>query len=362
MVDAAEPAARDAKYRSSRFPYCPVLDLEAMHSGMYEFEPSYSAEFYTKSGTAHHENIQFWMPNLPRHGRFVWGDWGCTNHKCPDRNKVFHETGDMSYKDVGYVHFAPPLRDKDKTLKQKKRRLKKGLRPHVCPKCQGTKFKYLEIVFLREHGVSGHVDKVLLVGAKIYILDYKTTTFRRFEGEWEGHLPYLSNVAQISNYCVMFERKYKHRPTSWVLVYVPRERPKNMGYYGKGQGPIFLPLSQKWTDKTRRQYSERLDRAKAGREAVEKLLQYADSKKPSDEKITALAVGVSAIRPCRIPLEYETYLEGKFKYKEPCPHFKSGKCSIKSSAPTRIVNRIKYLANEVVNEEDSPSRQHWQRR
>ena len=361
MVEAKDPAARDAKYRSSRFPYCPVLDLEAMHTGMYEFEPSYSAEFYTKSGTAHHENIQFWMPNLKRHGRYVWGDWGCTNRECPDWNKAFEQTGDASHKGVGWVSWAPVLREKDKTLKQKKMRLKKGLRPHKCPSCGGTKFKYLEITFQNEHGVSGHVDKVLLVGAKIFILDYKTTTFRRFEGEWEGHLPYLSNIAQISNYCVMFERKYKHRPSSWVLVYVPRERPANMGYYGRGSGPIFLPLSQKWTDKNRKQYAARLDRAKAGREAVEKLLQYADHKKTDAEKIETLAKAVSAIRPCRIPLEYETYLEGKFKYKEPCPHFKSGKCAVAKAAPTRIVNRIKYLANEVVCEKDSPSRAGWQR-
>lgn len=333
-----------------------------MHTGMYEFEPSYESEFYTKSGTAHHENIQFWMPNLKRHGRYVWGDWGCTNRECPDWNKAFELTGDASHKHVGWVQWAPALREKDKTTKQKKKRLQKGLRPHKCPACGGTKFKYLEITFLREHGVSGHVDKVLLVGAKIFILDYKTTTFRRFEGEWEGHLPYLSNIAQISNYCVMFERKYNHRPTSWILVYVPRERPKNFGYYGRGSGPIFLPLSQKWTPKLYKQYSARLDRAKAGREAVEALLQHADRKKPSEEKIQKLAVGVSEMRPCRIPLEYETYLEGKFKYKEPCPHFQSGKCAVSKAAPTRIVNRIKYLAKEIVSEEDSPSREGWQRR
>jgi len=337
LVEHKEDPIKDVGYRSSAFPYCPIVDMENMQSGLEGFEPSYNSEFYTGSGTAHHENLQKWIPLMRKHGVHVWGDWACTNYKCPDWNKTFDETGDVNYKNMGRIVFAKPAVKKDGKLS-----FKTGLKPTKCKSCGATHFKYLEVTFAEEFGVSGHVDMIFYIGGKIVIIDFKTTQDKRFDGEWEKYLPSHSNVCQISNYCVMFERKYKVRPYSWSLIYLSRDRP-DLGFYAKAKGPKVLPISHRWKSSDVEKWGARLDKAKTGRAYVERLL-----KSKSKAKTEKIATKLVQQRPCREPLEYEDWMKAKFFGKNECPHFASGKCAAKKAAPEIMVQRATHLKKQIL--------------
>lgn len=307
LVETEEEPDKKGEFRSSSFPYCPILNLEALVYGD-DFVPGYNSGFFTGVGTAIHENLQFWFPRLHRFGYAVWGDWECQNHNC--KNIIYGCSN-----------------------------------PKVCPICGSEQLKYREIEFTEEeHGVSGHVDMVLYVAGKFVIIDFKSGGFYLFEKGDGGKLPYTKNIAQISNYMVMFERKYKIRPHSWVLAYVPRENPKSNGFNSQ-VGPHIIPKSHKWTQLDFDLWSERLDRASKGRRALMNMLAAKDE--TSHKKWRQRMI---AARPCRKVMEYENYLDWKYYGDNKCKHYVSGKCSIKSAVPNYVENRVKYL-NRMLKEE-----------
>lgn len=305
---------KKSEFRSSSFPYCPIIDLENRINGMIGFEEGYRSGFYTGMGTAVHENVQKWLPRLEKYKDKLWGDWVCSG--CGQKDSW------GNWKRQYHGCLQPKSCDCDKKHKH---------------------FIYLEYTIelgeLDKHGnpspLAIHVDLIFLINGKLWIVDLKTTGYEKIsKPDWKKVYPALKYAAQVSNYCVIVERFAKFEVGGWGITYVARDNTK----FSTGRrGPMIRTVSNAWDDAERELWGGRLDKATKGRRNVIKLL---------DTGRVKYAENVVKFRPCRDKKEYKGWMKAHFYGRNECPHFESGRCP-GGKMPGVMVDRVEYLASTI---------------
>ena len=194
--------------RFSSFPFCGVrwfLDLPSLVTKA--SNKDFAFGYFTRVGTTVHEVIQEAFSSLLEEGqsfRLLW-DWKCKSCK--------HREGVLTDK--------PPVVS--------------------CSACNSSVGFSREEHQIRFRGAVGHVDTVLEVElpsniAKVFgsptgviVVDYKTTS--TYNVTKKDTLPYKSNVAQISKYTGVLQKKLP--VIGWALVYMPRDIPFRYKVFGK---------------------------------------------------------------------------------------------------------------------------------
>lgn len=175
-----EPSTRHLELHPSSFPYCGLRHAYRTLLGIDKEDMDYYGEYYTSLGTLKHELMQKYLGR----GRKVLGDWVC------------QECG----KKVAFRTYAP------------------------CPKCKSDHMKYEELGIKFGKWTHGHIDGVIKIDGKWFVVDYKTTsTKKNAEHKKKAIYPYKYNVAQISSYCSYLEALYDIEIEGWILIYVSRD-------------------------------------------------------------------------------------------------------------------------------------------
>jgi len=303
-----------SEFRSSSFPYCPILDLENRISGIIGFEEGYRSGFYTGIGTAVHENVQKWLPRLEKYKDNLWGDWVCSGCGQKDNNGEW------------------------------RRQYHGCLQPEPCNCDKKHKhFVYLEYTIdkgeLDKFGnpapLSIHVDLIFLINKKLWVDDLKTTGYEKIsKPDWKKTYPALKYATQISNYCVIIERFAKYKVAGWGITYVARDK---TNFSTGRRGPMIRTVSNVWDDAERELWEARLDKAAKGRKNVVKLL---------DTGRVKYAENIVKLRPCSNKKEYKDWMKAHFYGRNECPHFESGRCP-GGKMPGVMVDRVEYLASAI---------------
>lgn len=163
--------------RVSSFPFCGtqwLLNFPKATTG--KRAETFTGSFFTSVGTTVHNSIQAIMDRSP----WLIQDWKC--FAC------------------GNLHTF-------------------CTKPKRCKKCknealQGREHEYKDDILV------GHLDGALLLSSDaIDILDYKTTSVRKFE--LPGYLPDMGNVRQIEAYAAL-KKEQGFNVTGWTLIYILR--------------------------------------------------------------------------------------------------------------------------------------------
>ena len=182
------------EFRVSSFPHCAMMDL---YDRFAPKEESYKMDFFTGSGTAIHEAIQKWIPNLLKDCGEVkpFGDWLCKDKKCGWKSK--------------------------KPIAQ----------PSHCPKCKGE-VKYEEICYhdTNPDGTKrefGHQDFGLqwVADKSLTGLEFKTTGIDSILGTGQ-YIPDPKHLVQIRTYMTLARMQYGIKFSDFCLIYFSRESPK----------------------------------------------------------------------------------------------------------------------------------------
>ena len=194
--------------RFSSFPFCGVrwfLDLPSLVTKA--SNKDFAFGYFTRVGTTVHEVIQEAFSSLMEDGQsfsLLW-DWKCKS--CKHREGVLLE--------------EPPTGS--------------------CSSCGADTGFSREEHQIRFRGAVGHVDTIISVKlppniAKVFgsptgliVADYKTTSV--YNVTKKDTLPYKSNVAQISKYTGVLQKKLP--VIGWALIYMPRDIPFRYKVIGK---------------------------------------------------------------------------------------------------------------------------------
>lgn len=330
LVSVAGEPSKKSEFRSSNFPYCPIIDLEARVTGETGFVESYESGFYTSIGTAVHENLQFWIPFIDKWKKHLWGDWAC--RACGDRvdgklvpqvyASLQPEPCSCGKKGAGWQYLEVGF-ERGELTHEAKALIKKG------------KLEEKDLTDRHRIPLGGHVDLIFKFGSEFWIIDAKTSGLEKLmKPGWRAYYPSLSNVAQIKNYCIMFKLKFSLPLGGWMLLYVSRDSLLSF----RQRKPVVRAVSHEWEDKDFKKWGNRLYRAAKGRKYVENLLETGEVK---------WAKAVVASRPCRKPSEYKSWMKARWYDKKDCPHFKSGKCCLPEKFGNGMVSRVEFLASTI---------------
>ncbi len=184
---------RERKLRPSGFPYCGLKDMFEEITGGPKSTVGFGLDFYGSVGTAAHLIFQKYMGIT---GKIV-GNWECKNVNCSNFKKI--------------CKFSVN---------------------NLCT-C-GFFMEYHELT-IKNRNIIGHVDCLLLIEGKYYVLDYKTSTLASIEKHKEiGNIfPYTKNVHQILSYCICLERNFNIKIEGWMLMYISRDTPYQVALVGK---------------------------------------------------------------------------------------------------------------------------------
>jgi len=173
--------SREGELHPSSYPFC------ALHHGWnivnkIERKPmDYFGFYYTGLGTIAHELMQRQFGR----GKKILGDWKCL--ECGHKKK-------LSY----YAR---------------------------CKKCGSEHVEYEEIGIKFGKYTHGHIDGVVNIDGKLFVIDYKTSSVKNNNKHRDtgSQYPYKHNVAQIKSYIVYLEEQYGLEVHGWILVYVSRD-------------------------------------------------------------------------------------------------------------------------------------------
>lgn len=326
---AKEPESR-GDFRSSGFPYCPIIDLEARVTGEAAFVESYKSGFYTGIGTAVHENLQLWIPLLEKWKKYLWGDWACRGCGVRDPDGAWIPSVRASLqpdecscgKRDGWQYIEVGFERGEPNYSGKLRMKREGIGPEDLGADEKIK-------------VGGHIDLVFRFGSKFWIVDAKTTGRSKIEDHgWRLNFPSLSNVAQISNYCILLPEKFGVKVGGWILLYLSRDAVSDW----PKREPLVRVVSHRWMKSDYKKWNRRLVRAAKGRKYVENLLETGEVR---------WANAVVASRPCRVVGEYDGWMKAKWYGKKDCPHYASGKCCLPEKFGDGMVDRVEFLASTI---------------
>lgn len=176
-----EHDSRDGELHPSSYPFC------ALHHGWNIVNEiprkplDYFGSYYTGLGTFAHELMQRQFGR----GKKILGDWKCLN--CGHKKKLTYYS--------------------------------------KCKKCGSEHVEYEEIGIQFGKYTHGHIDGVVNIDGKLYVVDYKTTSVKnntKYRETGEPY-PYKHNKAQIKSYVVYLEEQYDLVVHGWILIYVSRD-------------------------------------------------------------------------------------------------------------------------------------------
>ena len=261
----SSPTGREAEFRASSLPFCPLRFLVDRHTPRTE---QFTSDFYFKIGTAIHELFQRWMP-LENSKYRPYGGWKC--------GKCRHEAA---------IGLMPAT---------------------LCPKCKAEhSWRYQELT-VNLFRLSGHIDMVLQSPGDdpVYMVrDFKTTTIDK--DTKVSDYPIEANVHQVEAYCVALRKTYGLRVVAWQLIYVDRSNPIR-------SSKSFIPITRAWTEEKHRKTRTTLFIANKGYRVASR---YLERRRPRDLTATA------RYRPCRSAEDFKTRMKAGFKYTDTgiCPH------------------------------------------
>lgn len=177
---------RNNELHPSSYPFCALKHAWYEANGLEEKQLDYYGDFYTSVGTITHELMQKY---LGYRGTII-GEWVCC--KC-------------------------------KTIHKKNR--KPIVSPKKCKKCKHTVFDYQELGISFRKYTRGHMDGIIEIDGKYFVIDYKTTSPAKNEKhrKFKNVYPYKKNKAQIESYTVYVEQEYDIKISGWMLIYVSRD-------------------------------------------------------------------------------------------------------------------------------------------
>lgn len=296
---------RIPSFRASSLPYCPIFFLREMADSLERVEPEdYSKMFYTGIGTAVHEALQGYAPEL--HGNTFCGQWQCSR-------KLEVVEGDGKVTVSRCTHSTKGITSQSE--------MDIGTCPHGKTGCRKY-FGYKE-VDIDFHGLSGHVDGIVRRGDSYWIVDFKTTGSKLFGPDADGVIdrgfyPSQKYLVQIETYCALLEKIYGIDIEGYSICYINRETTFNDRGYGKPV-PSWRNFAYWWTEEKRAAVQDRLRREIKGNKVVKAIL----SEKDPDE-IRRLAETIYDLRPCVNESSYKKNMDCKWFSSEKCPY--AGKC------------------------------------
>lgn len=175
--------------RFSKLPICSLLFAQEVVKGSNDVP--FSMDWFTEIGTGIHDVFQIHFPLTEGVSQYVYGDWKCVC--CLDTNNKPLITAS---------HCCTPL----------------DLR---CPRCETkNSLRYSEIE-VNYKGVKGHIDLLLLIDKKFYLLDWKSCSQAIVENP--SNLPYPKNSMQIESYCEALRYEFDIDVYWHCLIYVSRD-------------------------------------------------------------------------------------------------------------------------------------------
>lgn len=269
--EAKKPSTRQAEFRISGFPYCPIRRLLFNKPS----NESFSMEFYTSIGTAIHETIQKWATESEEARGRIFSCW-----KIKETEEVI---GPCFYKDI-------PKKYSNYTI------------------------EYEEIT-IKYRGLSGHVDLVLeILPNKFIIIDFKSTNLTRNKLRkpytWRDKYPASkSSIIQISSYSSLLTQEFGLNIIGWCLIYVDRgDVISNKDSYHKVLKP--------WNKKKTRNFMKFVDQACDNNKRLTKLNSIITKSDGYSSKAEDLLNKIVKNRPCVDEHTYDSFMGLGF-YKGP---------------------------------------------
>ena len=166
----------------SGFPAC-ILRRFLLLAKVGPFENHWAkgqGEYYTSVGSTVHTMMQKWMGTKLS----IIGDWVCK--KCGDIQKF-----------------------------------------STASNCCGKPRHYEELGVTYKKTIKGHIDGLVIIKGKYYLIDYKTSSVKKITEQLEngGVYPLRSNYHQIQSYVVLLEKCYNIQIEGWALIYLARDNP-----------------------------------------------------------------------------------------------------------------------------------------
>lgn len=294
-VTFTQPAKYLPEFRVSSFPYCPVLDYEAMLAKEPR-EENYNFKFYVDLGTAAHESIQRFLPYVPRLGKTARGSWICT--KCK------------------HLH--------------KKKSGKPQKRVKSCTKCGNTDMMYEEAEFKFTHAgvtLSGHLDYLTYdknIGWVAW--EFKTTGDKYIQDEYyQKFLPYAKHPHQIKTYGALLSLCYGIEISYYNIIYIARSDPHTKETKSDNLHRVH---GFKFSKVDRAETISRIKQACLSRSKA--LAAYTEGKKKRP---------IWDNRPCKTRKDWNGMMTDAFFANDKCPHLDT--CTKKDGKPMKFLRANK---------------------
>lgn len=299
MAEVPNLSPRRPEFRVSSLPYCPILYLESLlgwHEG--GSTKTYQMRFYTDIGTAVHSAFQEFAKVV--HPKTFYGNWKCSRQIAAkhDKNTEVVVKCNKIVRDITCFD-----------------KLKVGKCPHGFSDCK-SRFEYEEILFLW-NGISGHMDCLILLDGKWWLLDWKTTSNYIFNNTEEAirkkYYPNEKYIEQIESYAVLLKMVYNIDISYYVISYIGREKPTDIKKMIESDYSFVFKMDKRKFKKRLRLLKQQTDNHKA----VERLL-----KKATTKDIDYLIEN----KPCHSKEDFKNGMKKGFFGSEQCEYCKNGDC------------------------------------
>lgn len=167
--------ARLYNLRCSQIPYCPRSVLLKWATTGLHFDMDMAMHFYVNVGHAVHNTMQTY---LAQSGQFL-ADYQCK--VCKTWHRLSHKF-----------------------------------------KCCGVPCDYHELS-INYKGILGHIDGVVKINGRYYIIDFKTTSLAGSVKKMSK--PGVGYIRQITAYAYLIEKQYGIKVAGVMLVFIPRDNP-----------------------------------------------------------------------------------------------------------------------------------------
>lgn len=173
--------SRDGELHPSSYPFCGLEHGWNIVTSKAREPLDYFGQYYTGLGTFAHELMQRQFGR----GKQILGDWHCLD--CGKKKKL--------------TYYAK------------------------CKKCGSERVEYDELLIKFGRHTVGHVDGVVNLDGKLYVVDYKTSSVKNNNKHRDtgNYYPYKHNVSQIKSYCFYLEHYHGIKIEGWMLIYVSRD-------------------------------------------------------------------------------------------------------------------------------------------
>jgi hypothetical protein len=285
-TDYSEPTAR-----FSKLPMCGLLHtLDILDDSKKYID--YSTDFFTEIGTVVHSIMQRHFPLTKNVSQYVFGNW-----KCKNCNHL----------------------------------LKLCTTPKCCPKCFLKAMSYSEIE-INFKGVFGHIDLILFIDGKYYLIDFKTTSEYNISHP-KRYIPYPKHLIQVESYVVGMKEVYDIKIKDFFLIYISRSTTDlEIQNFINSSRPFVIKHFQM----NLRKYSnrlQRLDEIARVNKISQRLLRN-----PTKENLKLLQDS----RPCMSLEDYNDKQEGMvngFFANSECPYLEGRTCfkQVKWTAPAQKI-------------------------